>query len=103
MAVEEGARIGVGAGRTSEVLATVLRPEGDFEREMPLVGLAVRKGDAVRETTGGVPVREGGLLGRLMVGLSQEEKKSSAGSPAGVEVPPVESAVASSVITTSSG
>jgi hypothetical protein len=103
MAVEEGARMGVGAGRASEVLATALRPEGDFDRVVPLGGLAVRKGEAVRETTSGVPVREGGLLGRLMVGLSQDEKKSSAGSPAGVDVPSVESAAASSVITTSSG
>jgi hypothetical protein len=95
--------MGVGAGRASEVLLTLLRPEGDFERALPLVEFALRNGEAVRDTTGGVPVLEGGLLGRLMVGLSQEEKKSSAGSPAGVEVPSVESAVLSSVITTSSG
>lgn len=103
MAVEEGLRIAVGAGRGSSLLVTALRPEGDFEREVPLVLFAVRKGEAVRDTTGGVPVREGGLLGRLIAGLSHDEKKSSAGSPAGVEVPSVVSAAASSVTTTSSG
>ena len=103
IAVEDVARIGVGAGRASEVLVTELRPEGDFERVVPLVVFALRKGEAVRDTTGGVPVLEGGLLGRLMVGLSHEEKKSSAGSPAGVDVPSVDSALASSAITTSSG
>jgi hypothetical protein len=41
--------------------------------------LAERNGEAVRETIGGVPVLEGGLLGLLMVGLSQDEKKSSSG------------------------
>lgn len=103
IAVEEGAWMGVGAGRASDVLLTEVRPEGDLERVVPLVEFAVRNGEAVRDPTGGVPVLEGGLLGRLMVGLSQEEKKSSAGSPAGVEVPSVESARPSSVITTSSG
>jgi hypothetical protein len=50
-----------------------------------------------------VPVREGGLLGRFIVGLSHEEKKSSVGSPAGVDEPSVELATGTSVITTSSG
>ena len=58
---------------------------------------------AVLETTGGVPVLEGGLLGLLMVGLSQEEKKSSAGSPAGVDVPSTGVPATSSVMTTSPG
>lgn len=34
-----------------------------------------------------MPVLDGGLLGRLIVGLSHDEKKSSFGSPTGVEVP----------------
>ncbi len=51
---------------------------GDFGlvRLLPFV-LGLRKGDAVRLTAGGVCVREGGLLGRLIDGLSQDEKKSS--------------------------
>jgi hypothetical protein len=57
---------------------------GDLGREPLAAPPAVRKGDAVRLALEGVPVREGGLLGRLMVGLSQEEKKSSLGSPEGV-------------------
>jgi hypothetical protein len=61
---------------------------------------ALRNGDGVRPTIGGVAVRETGGVGRLMAGLSQEEKKSSSGSPAGVDVP---SAASESVITTSFG
>jgi hypothetical protein len=81
IAVEETARgAEVGAAESDAF-------SGDFGREpLPLVP-AERKGEAVRLTTGGVPVREGGLLGRLIVGLSHEEKKSSSGSPAGVWVP----------------
>jgi hypothetical protein len=103
MAEELVVRIAVGAGRLFSA-STAARGEGDFDRvvEFPLV-LAERKGEAVRETTGGVPVREGGLLGRLIVGLSHEEKKSSVGSPAGVEEPSPELATATSVTTTSSG
>ena len=78
--------------------------DGDFERVVPFpLVLAERKGEAVREPTGGVPVREGGLLGRLIVGLSHEEKKSSDGSPAGVEEPSVEIVAGTSVTITSSG
>jgi hypothetical protein len=77
---------------------------GDFGREPLPLEPAVRNGEAVRLTTGGVPVREGGLLGRLIAGLSQEEKKSSSGSPAGVAAPFGEEANATmSVITTSFG
>lgn len=103
MAEELVVRMAVGAGRLFSA-STAARGEGDFDRvvEVPLV-LAERKGEAVRETTGGVPVREGGLLGRLIVGLSHEEKKSSVGSPAGVEEPSPELASATSVTTTSSG
>lgn len=60
----------------------------------------LRKGDGVRPTTGGVAVREMGGVGFLIEGLSQEEKKSSSGSPAGVDVP---SGISPSVITTSDG
>jgi hypothetical protein len=103
MAEELVVRMAVGAGRLFSASGTA-SGEGDFERvvEFPLE-LAERKGDAVRETTGGVPVREGGLLGRFIVGLSHEEKKSSVGSPAGVDEPSVELATGTSVITTSSG
>ena len=101
------ARTAGGAGRfSSALLAAAASGEGDFARVvvmMPFVLLAVRNGEAVRERTGGVPVREGGLLGRLTAGLSHDEKKSSSGSPAGVEVPSVDVVVASSVTMTSSG
>lgn len=62
-----------------------------------------RNGDAVRLMTGGVCVLDGGLLGRLIEGLSQEEKKSSLGSPTGVAVPSVDDVATKSVMTTSSG
>lgn len=75
---------------------------GDFERVVPLpLEEALRKGEAVRLPEAGVPVRDGGLLGRLMVGLSQDEKKSSS-SAAGVLEPEV-SGSGTSVMTTSSG
>jgi hypothetical protein len=64
---------------------------------------ALRNGEGVRPTTGGVAVREIGGVGRLMDGLSHEEKKSSSGSPAGVEVPSVGPLLITSVITTSLG
>jgi len=80
------------------------RLRGDFERVLPLPFVpALRNGEAVRLAPTGVPVREGGLLGRLIAGLSQEEKKSSDGSPAGVFVPSGETSSAMSVIVTSSG
>lgn len=93
----------VGAGRAvSESLPAPIK--GDLGRaEDPFAPPAERKGEAVRETTGGVPLREGGLLGLLMLGLSQEEKKSSPGSPAGVADPSAGVERASSVMTTSSG
>lgn len=74
---------------------------GDFVRAGGPLPFAPRNGDAVLVMPG-VPVREGGLLGRLTEGLSQEEKKSS-GSPAGVLVPLPESASAASSTTTLSG
>lgn len=74
---------------------------GDLGREpLPLAG-ALRKGEPLREPEAGVPVREGGLLGRLMVGLSQDEKKSSS-SLTGVLEPEV-SGSGTSVMTTSLG
>jgi hypothetical protein len=66
------------------------------------LAVEVMNGEGVRPTTGGVPVREIGGVGFLIEGLSHEEKKSSAGSPAGVAVTPV-SSPATSVITTSLG
>ena len=76
---------------------------GDFDLGAPLLlAPGLRKGDAVRLITGGVCVLDGGLLGRLIDGLSQDEKKSSPGS-AGVEVPSVGVAVLISATTTSSG
>jgi hypothetical protein len=74
-------RIAVGAG---EAAFSSEADRGDFERDPFALGPAFRKGELVRLTTGGVLVRDGGLLGRLMEGLSQEEKKSSSPSPAGV-------------------
>lgn len=73
---------------------------GDFVLGGPLP-LAPRKGDPVLGMPG-VPVRDGGLLGRLIEGLSHEEKKSS-GSPAGVLVPLPSSMSAASSTTTLSG
>lgn len=81
-----------------------VRESGEAVRAMsfpaPLDSAALRKGDGVRPITDGVPVRETGGVGFLMAGLSQEEKKSSSGSPAGVEVP---SAVSPSVMINSPG
>lgn len=75
---------------------------GDFGLVRPLpFALGFRKGDAVRLIAGGVCVRDGGLLGRLMDGLSHEEKKSS--SLGGVSIPSVVAETTISVITTSSG
>lgn len=45
-----------------------------------MVSLLETRGEEVRPITGGVAVREGGGVGRLMEGLSQEEKKSSSAS-----------------------
>jgi hypothetical protein len=86
-----------GAGAGAELLSACA--PGDFDRAPPLAP-ALRKGEAVRLILG-VCDREGGLLGRLMAGLSHDEKKSSLGSPAGVEASA--SAPAPSVMTTSLG
>jgi len=72
---------------------------GDLGRSVPLpLAPGFRKGDP---PTLGVPVREGGFDGRLIVGLSHDEKKSSS-SLAGVLVPSVPTS-GTSVITTSLG
>lgn len=99
------ARIAVGAGSDCSAMfsAAAVALSGDFGRAAaPFAPPAERKGEAVRETTGGVPTLEGGLLGLLTAGLSHEEKKSSSAlSLAGVDIPGVPAT--SSVITTSSG
>lgn len=98
MAEDEIARDVVGA----ECGASSVFARGDFGLRGPLpLTLGFRKGDDVRLTAGGVCVREGGLLGRLMEGLSQEEKKSS--SAGGVSVPSAGVEITMSVTTTSSG
>lgn len=84
------------AGFAAGVAVSELPARGDFGRSVPLAP-GLRKGDAAL----GVPVREGGFEGRLIVGLSQEEKKSSS-SPAGVLVPSLPGST-TSVITTSLG
>lgn len=98
----ELARMAAAAG-AGEVLCSSDADSGDFERDPFVFAPAFRNGEPVRLTTGGVPVREGGLLGRLIDGLSQEEKKSSSGSPAGVFAPSDGVPAGTSVITTSSG
>lgn len=63
------------AGAAGDSVAA--KGEGDFGGPVDVAPFwfTDRKGDAVRE---------GGLLGRFIAGLSQEEKKSSLGSSAGV-------------------
>lgn len=63
------------AGLDSEDLE---RAEEGREVSLPLP--LPESGEAVRPMTGGVAVREMGGVGRLMAGLSHEEKKSSSGS-----------------------
>lgn len=71
------------AGFSAEGLA-----RGDEARARALPSFpALRKGEGVRPIAEGVPVREMGGVGRLIAGLSHEEKKSSSGSPAGVAAP----------------
>lgn len=76
---------------------------GDFGLSSPLPFIpGLRNGEAVLLTAGGVCVLEGGLLGLLIAGLSQEEKKSSLS--IGVAVPsPIATAATTSVMTTVSG
>lgn len=75
------------------------------ETGVPLGGFVLaplRNGEAVREIPG-VEVREGEGDGRLMDGLSQEEKKSSEGSPTGVVPSSMAGERSESTMTTSSG
>lgn len=84
------------------VVAAALR--GDFGlAAAPFAPPAVKNGDDERDTTGGVPTREGGLEGLLMAGLSHDEKKSSSASAPGVALPSADMVGASSVTTTSAG
>lgn len=100
VAVFRTAAAGIARGAAAE---GSVADSGDLERAgaVPLP-LALRKGEAVLLIPGVVD-REGGLLGRLMVGLSHDEKKSSSCSPAGVFVPLVAGSSRDSVMTTSSG
>jgi len=93
-------RLAVGAGLDS--LSDFASGEVARAISFPLLFAlpALRKGEGVRPTTGGVAVRETGGVGFLMAGLSQDEKKSSSPSPEGVDEPV--SAMAS-VMTTSVG
>ena len=87
-----------GAGEDS------LSMRGDLGRLSPLPLVpGLRNGDAVRLITGGVCVLDGGLLGRLIEGLSQDEKKSSPASAVEAGVPSVVEVATISVMTTSSG
>lgn len=92
-------RLAAGLDSLESVLA-----RGEAVRTMsfpfPFESPGLAKGDGIRPMTGGVEVREMGGVGFLMAGLSQEEKKSSSGSPAGVELP---SATSPSAIMTSPG
>jgi hypothetical protein len=106
------APVAVGAFRTTDPdrmaaggdVVSFSPPEsGDLGRVVPFPLVpAVKKGDPVRLIVDGVPVREGGLLGRLIEGLSHEEKKSSSASPAGVDEPSA-GVPETSLMTTSSG
>lgn len=90
---------GFAAGTAAGVLEPDAPTSGDFGRSVPLpFALGLRNGDPTR----GVPVREGGFEGRLIEGLSHEEKKSSS-SAAGVLAPSLPVASGPSVMTTSSG
>lgn len=98
IAEEEMVRVVGGVGEDS------LSIRGDLGLATPLPFVpGLRNGDAVRLTNGGVWVLDGGLLGRLMAGLSQDEKKSSLGSFDGVPVPSVGELTITSVMITSSG
>ena len=82
MADDEVVRDAVGA----ESLSVPLK--GVFARAEPFpLTPAFKKGEAVLLMTGGVCVLDGGLLSFFIDGLSHEEKKSSPGSPDGVDAP----------------
>ncbi|KAL3706826.1 hypothetical protein TMatcc_007839 [Talaromyces marneffei ATCC 18224] len=89
-------------GGGDDVSSFSLAERGDLDLAPFPLAPAFKNGEAVRLAFDGVPTRDGGLLGRLMAGLSQEEKKSSSGSPAGVAAPSL-GVPATSVTTTSPG
>lgn len=98
-AAEETVRFAGGAAESVEVSELT---RGDFGLPAVALPFAFRKGEAVWLFPG-VLEREGGLLGRLIEGLSQEEKKSSEGS-LGVPLPLAPSLYsAESSMTTESG
>lgn len=99
-AAEGIARDAVGADFEGSLPALA---RGDFGLSGPLPFVpGLRNGEAVLLTAGGVCVLEGGLLGLLIAGLSQEEKKSSLSE--GVAVPSAAATAATtSVMTTVSG
>jgi hypothetical protein len=102
MAAEDVVRVVDGA----EVFELSALARGDVLLAIPLPLLfvpAVRNGEGVRPTTGGVAVRDIGGVGRLIEGLSHDEKKSSSGSPVGVEDSSLGPLLSTSVITTSAG
>lgn len=57
-----------------------VKPPEVSGEEVRIVSLLATRGEDVRPITGGVAVRDGGGVGRLMEGLSHEEKKSSSAS-----------------------
>lgn len=57
-----------------------VKPPEMSGEEVRIVSLLATRGEDVRPITGGVAVRDGGGVGRLMEGLSHEEKKSSSAS-----------------------
>lgn len=107
--IAEAGVVRIAAGAGSDDCATSAGPSVAFSGDLGLAAApfavpAERNGEPVRGTTVGVPTLEGGLLGLLMAGLSQEEKKSSSAfSVAGVADPSPGVPITSSVIWTSSG
>jgi len=90
-AAEEVVREAVGAGVVEGVVdaSEFEFTSGDFGRVVPFPAFpALKNGDGVLPTIGGVPVREGDGLGRFIDGLSHDEKKSSSGSSVVMVGPP---------------
>lgn len=93
------------AGMAREVVASAVAARGEGERVVPFpFAFAFKNGDAVLVgPAAGVPVRDGGLLGRLMDGLSHDEKKSSSSPAPGVFDPLSPPSLATSSTCTSPG
>ena len=99
---EETVRADAGGVFVSELGSVVAN--GDFGRAVPFpLAPGFRKGVARPPAAGGVAVRDTGGVGRLIDGLSHEEKKSSSASAAGVALESLVPGTAASVMTTSSG